>query len=102
MIEANDNIDLVTLRRQQDLESSRQAAREAHATTAPQAVEAQANAPASQPLVSTAALVPETPPPASDEQATGTFTPTRLIIAAALVVLLFVVWVVQKKSSSQS
>lgn len=102
MIEANENIDLVTLRRQQDLASSRQAARESRATTAPQTAEASMDVAVGQPLAAAAAIVPETPPPADDARAAGTFTPTRLVIAATLVVLLLVIWIVQKKSASHS
>lgn len=103
MIEASENIDLVTFHRQQDLEASRRETQLARAMAArpqpPPALES------TDPSTSTAAstLVADSaaslPPGGEAPNATSGPGLTRIVIAAALVVGLFIVWVIQKRSS---
>ncbi len=111
MIEENENVDLVTTRRQQDLERARReyqsavaegrlavrparpegAQLEVAAGTVPSAPDA-AGAPAAE--ASAAEVQPVESAPADPEAA---WRHTRLALTAALVVLLLVVWIWQKK-----
>ena len=106
MIEANENIDLVTIRRQQDLAASQHETQVAatHAVLArgglPSGeVPPQSDAP--QPVVSVdpGAAQPATGVPAAPEPDGGG---VRLAITAGLVVVLFVVWAFQKRSARAS
>ena len=114
MIEVNDNVDLVTMRRQQDMRRSQEtyqkaiaegrlAVRPARTENAQLAVETSATFPAaasprrpyqaesiSQTESTSAAL------PTSDPEVA--WRHTRLAITAGLVVLLLVVWIWQKKA----
>jgi hypothetical protein len=116
MIEANENIDEVTMRRQQELsraqESYRRAVSEGRMAVRPRqgaptdgraalvvagqdGAGGQVATSAPLPEVSTSAALPVEVPPADPEAA---WRHTRLAIAAGLVVLLLVVWIWQKKA----
>ena len=114
MIEANENIDEVTMRRQGELhraqESYQRAVSEGRLAVRPRQGEAAQLAVAQERdppgVVTTSATLPEAsaaevqpveavPPPKDPEAA---WRHTRLAIAAGLVVLLFVVWIWQKKA----
>ena len=113
VIEANENVDLVTTRRQQDLEHARReyrsavtegrlAVRSARQENAQLAVATSATfsasdtASASAPAAEAVEVQPvgAAPAPADPEAA---WRHTRLALTAALVVLLLVVWIWQKK-----
>ena len=103
MIEANDNIDLVTMRRQQDFSRAQESFHHAVAEGR-LAVRSQQEAPADG---ERAALVAVGQNGAGESVATSTTVPadpeaawrhTRLAITAGLVVLLLVIWVWQKKA----
>ena len=94
MIEANDNIDLVTMRRQQEMrqaqESYRNDVSEGRLVVKPHtAVDANT-------VVATEVQPVETVPPPVDPEAA--WRHTRLAITAGIVVLLLVVWIWQKKA----
>lgn len=101
MIEANENIDLVTLRRQAALEASQREAQEVLAQTYTATVNdsststapAGALAPETQALQTVQTQETETPKENTD------FRQTRLAITAGLVVLLIVLWILQKRAS---
>ena len=117
MIEANENIDLVTMRRQQQLSrakasyqrgvsegrllvQSRQGGASADGRTAPVSADhvgAGGQVATGAPLqdVTTGATIPVETAPADPEAA---WRYTRLAITAGLVVLLFVVWIWQKRA----
>ena len=97
MIEDNENIDLVTVRRQQEMQRAQEDYRQA-VSEGRLAVRSQPALP--QPAsggVSTAATVevPSAKAPADPEAA---WRHTRLAITAGLVLLLLVVWIWQKRS----
>ena len=116
MIEANDNIDLVTMRRQQDLGQARETYRRA-VSEGRMVVRSRQGAPtdgraalvaadrdgaggqvattSAQPAVATSATLPVEVPPADPEAA---WRHTRLAITAGMVVLLLVVWIWQKRA----
>ena len=102
MIEASENIDLVTLRRQNDLEASRRAtadllARAAQPAPAALAMPEQQSAPAA----GTAAVAlqdPQPPPPAEDGMPMA--GRVRLGVTAGLVVLLVAAWFWQRRAAS--
>ena len=103
MIEANDNIDLVTMRRQQDLQRAQNSYQQAVAEGR-LAVRSQQEAPADGERV---ALVAVGQDGAGESVATSMTVPadpeaawrhTRLAITAGLVVLLLVIWIWQKKA----
>ena len=114
MIEANDNVDLVTMRRQQELERARReyqaavaegrlAVRSARAENAQLAVATSAtlsaDASAGRPYQAEPARQAESTSatlPAADPEAA--WRHTRLAITAGLVVLLLVIWIWQKKA----
>ena len=110
MIEANDNEDLVTMRRQQELERARReyqaavaegrlAVRSARAENAQLAVATSATLSAGRPYQAEPARQAESTSatlPAADPEAA--WRHTRLGITAGLVVLLLVVWIWQKKA----
>ena len=106
MIEANENIDLVTLRRQHDLESSRRDAQALGALAAPVEAAAPAGTDTApdglvQPVVAVdpdASQPPDGTPAPTEPEGGG----ARLAITAALVVILFVVWAFQKRSARAS
>ena len=104
MIEANENIDLVTLRRQHDLESSRREAQALGTPAAPVATAAPDGLDAAglaQPVVAVepdASQSPDAAPAPAETDGSG----VRLAITAALVVVLFVVWAFQKRSARAS
>ena len=105
MIEANENIDLVTMRRQQEMrqaqESYQKAVSEGRLEVKPRTTETVAgwSQPAlPQPAQSAATEVQSVevvPPPVDPEVA---WRHTRLAITAGLVLLLLVVWIWQKKA----
>ena len=105
MIEANENIDLVTMRRQQEMrqaqESYQKAVSEGRLEVKPRTVETAegwgqpALTQPSQPVATEAQPVEAVPPPADPEVA---WRHTRLAITAGIVVLLLVVWIWQKKA----
>ena len=118
MIEENENIDLVTMRRQQEMqqaqESYRQAVAEGRLDVRPRQGEAtdgraalvaadnggagsQVATSATLPEVATSATLPEARP--ADPEAAWRYT--RLAITAGLVVLLFVVWIWQRKRTGR-
>ncbi len=95
MIEANENIDLVTMRRQQEMrqaqESYQKAVSEGRLEVRPRTA-ADANA-----VVATEVQpVEELPPPPVDPEVA--WRHTRLAITAGIVVLLLVVWIWQRKA----
>ena len=114
MIEANDNVDLVTMRRQQELERARRdyqaavaegrlAVRSARAENAQLAVATSAtlsaDASARRPDQAEATSLVEStsvPLPADDPEVA--WRHTRLAITAGLVVLLLVIWIWQKRA----
>ena len=117
MIEANENIDLVTMRRQQDVQRAQEAYRKAVsegrlavqprtaergqlevAPSAPTSAAARGDArpPSQLPLSGTAEVATSATAPAPDPEAAWRYT--RLAITAGLVVLLFVVWIWQKRT----
>ena len=116
MIEANENIDLVTMRRQQEVQqaqhSYQQAVSEGRLAVRPRQGEAtdgraalvaadrdgaggQVATTSAQPAVATSATLPVEVPPADPEAA---WRHTRLAITAGMVVLLLVVWIWQKRA----
>ena len=103
MIEANENIDLVTMRRQQEVrkaqEDYRQAVSEGRLAVRPRAteraqLEVATSAPA--PAAGSAEVMPSEVVPAADPEAAWRYT--RLAVTAGLVLLLLVVWIWQKRS----
>ena len=103
MIEDNENIDLVTIRRQQELQQAQhayqQAVSEGRLVVKPRAaeraqLEVATSAPA--PAAGTTEVVPSEVVPAADPEAA--WRHTRLAITAGLVVLLLVIWIWQKKA----
>ena len=109
MIEENENIDLVTMRRQQEVqraqESYQQAVaegrldvrpRQGEATDGRAALVAAEHGGAGR-QVATSATLPEARP--ADPEAAWRYT--RLAITAGLVVLLFVVWIWQRKRTGR-
>ena len=106
MIEENDNIDLVTMRRQQEVqraqESYRQAVAEGRLAVRPRqgevpdgrAAPVAADYGGAGRQVATSATLPEAIP--ADPEAA--WRHTRLAITAGLVVLLLVVWIWQKRT----
>ena len=95
MIEANENIDLVTMRRQQEMrqaqESYQKAVSEGRLEVRPRTA-ADANT-----VVATEVQpVEELPPPPVDPEVA--WRHTRLAITAGIVVLLLVVWIWQRKA----
>ncbi len=107
MIEANENIDLVTMRRQQELgraqESYQRAVSEGRlvvrtrqgASTDGRAALVAADQDGAGQQVATSATLPVEVPPADPEAA---WRHTRLAITAGLVVLLLVIWIWQKRA----
>ena len=106
MIEANDNIDLVTMRRQQDFSRAQESyhravtegrlavrSRQGEATDGRAALVV-ADSGGAERQVATSATLPQAVP--ADPEAA--WRHTRLAITAGLVVLLLVIWIWQKKS----
>ena len=112
MIEANDNIDLVTMRRQQDLQraqnSYQQAVAEGRLAVRPRQGEATDGRAAlvaadygdTERQVATGSVVPADASARRPYQADpeAAWRHTRLAITAGLVVLLLVIWIWQKKA----
>ena len=95
MVEAKENPDIVTLKRQRDLEESQRAYRDG--ITQQSNVADQSPTLNVQPMQSTTQQ-PEKDPPSTDPNAL--FRHTRLAIVALLVVILVVVWFRQKKNTT--
>ena len=102
MIEANENVDLVTLRRQADFEASQRAGAELRSRTMSPAPD-DSSVPASALSVQTAAPVaatvevqPDAPVPAEPPP-----RDLRLPITAGLVVLLLVAWFWQRRGATR-
>lgn len=105
MIEANDNIDLVTMRRQQEMRQAQESYRKDVSegrlvvkphTTVDAAGWGQPTLPQpAQPAATEVQPVETVPPPVDPEAA---WRHTRLAITAGIVVLLLVVWIWQKKA----
>ena len=106
MIEANDNIDLVTMRRQQDFSRAQESyhravtegrlavrSRQEESTDGRNALVA-ADYGGAERQVATSSTLPQSVP--ADPEAA--WRHTRLAITAGLVVLLLVIWIWQKKS----
>lgn len=95
MVEAKENPDIVTLKRQRDLEESQRAYREG--------MTQQSNAANQSPTlnvqpIQSSTQQPEIDPPPADPNAL--FRHTRLAIVALLVVILVIAWFRQKKNAT--
>ena len=106
MIEESENIDLVTMRRQQELqqaqEAYQQAVSEGRLVVRPRAAErAQLGVAtsATAPAAGTAEVVPREVVPSMDPEVAWRYT--RLAITAGLVMLLLVVWIWQRKRTGR-
>ena len=106
MIEESENIDLVTMRRQQDLqqaqEAYQQAVSEGRLVVRPRAAERaqlEVATSATAPVVGTAEVATSATAPAPDPEVASRYT--RLAITAGLVVLLLVVWIWQRKKTGR-
>ncbi len=107
MIEVNDNVDLVTMRRKQDMQRAQESYRKAvaegrlavrsrqGASTDGRAALVAADYGGVDGQVATSATIPGDSVPADPEVA---WRHTRLAITAGLVVLLLVIWILQKKA----
>lgn len=95
MIEANENIDLVTMKRQGDLEASQRDYESLAAAPAPQTDVAALALPSSD--VQAVESVPA-PDPAPADAPPSSITGPRLGIAGAFILLLFLFWFIQRRS----
>ena len=114
MIEANDNVDLVTMRRKQDMQRAQESYRKAVAegrlavrsartdnaqlqvaTSAPLPADASARRPDQAEVTSLVESTSATLPAGDPEVA---WRHTRLAITAGLVILLLVIWIWQKRA----
>lgn len=92
MVEANENIDLVTMRRQQEM---RQAQESYHKDVSEGRLVVKLQAAVDTTVATEVQPVEATPPPVDPEAA---WRHTRLAITAGLVVLLLAVWIWQKQA----
>ena len=103
MIEANEDITLVTERQMRDVEEGQSQAkaiaqgREVHPALLDAASATSAIDPASQHMEVTVQTVQQQPPPSSDPNAA--MRHLRLSIVAVIVLVLFFVWIRQKRKS---
>ena len=97
MIEANENIDLVTMRRQQELGRAQESYQ--RAATGQGGAGGQVTTSAPLPEVAASTAQPEVAPSAAlPADSDAAWRHTRLAITAGLVVLLLVIWIWQKRA----
>lgn len=94
MIEARENIDLVTMKRQGDLESSQRDYETLAAAPAPQTDAPALALPSTDMQAVESALPPDSAPA---DAAPSSITGSRLCIAGAFVLLLLLFWFVQRR-----